>query len=290
MEAIQFQKPETVDEAVKLLQNAEGDARILAGGTDLLVQLRAHMIDPSVIIDIKSIEETRTLTKNGDGSYTIGSAVAGAEAHERDDITADWPGVVEAWDLIGSTQIQGRASLGGNLCNASPAGDSVPAMVAAGMTANIAGPDGRRSIPVEDVTVGPGKTSLKKGEFVVSFNLPARPAKGGDAYLRLIPRTEMDIAVVGCGAALTLDDSGTVTSAKISLGAVAATVLVVEDAAKAIIGTKLEPEALSALDAACQAACSPIDDKRGTVEYRTKIAGVLGRRAVTIAAERAGNN
>jgi len=290
MEAIQFQKPETVDEAVKLLQNAEGDARILAGGTDLLVQLRAHMIDPGVIIDIKSIEETRTLTKNGDGSYTIGSAVAGAEAHERDDITADWPGVVEAWDLIGSTQIQGRASLGGNLCNASPAGDSVPAMVAAGMTANIAGPDGRRSIPVEDVTVGPGKTSLKKGEFVVSFNLPARPAKGGDAYLRLIPRTEMDIAVVGCGAALTLDDSGTVTSAKISLGAVAATVLVVEDAAKAIIGTKLGPEALSALDAACQAACSPIDDKRGTVEYRTKIAGVLGRRAVTIAAERAGNN
>jgi len=290
MEAIQFQKPETVDEAVKLLQNAEGDARILAGGTDLLVQLRAHMIDPGVIIDIKSIEETRTLTKNGDGSYTIGSAVAGAEAHERDDITADWPGVVEAWDLIGSTQIQGRASLGGNLCNASPAGDSVPAMVAAGMTANIAGPDGRRSIPVEEVTVGPGKTSLKKGEFVVSFNLPARPAKGGDAYLRLIPRTEMDIAVVGCGAALTLDDSGTVTSAKISLGAVAATVLVVEDAAKAIIGTKLEPEALSALDAACQAACSPIDDKRGTVEYRTKIAGVLGRRAVTIAAERAGNN
>ena len=290
MEAIQFQKPETVDEAVKLLQNADGDARILAGGTDLLVQLRAHMIDPGVIIDIKSIEETRTLTKNGDGSYTIGSAVAGAEAHERDDITADWPGVVEAWDLIGSTQIQGRASLGGNLCNASPAGDSVPAMVAAGMTANIAGPDGRRSIPVEEVTVGPGKTSLKKGEFVVSFNLPARPAKGGDAYLRLIPRTEMDIAVVGCGAALTLDDSGTVTSAKISLGAVAATVLVVEDAAKAIIGTKLEPEALSALDAACQAACSPIDDKRGTVEYRTKIAGVLGRRAVTIAAERAGNN
>ena len=161
MEAIQFQKPETVDEAVKLLQNAEGDARILAGGTDLLVQLRAHMIDPGVIIDIKSIEETRTLTKNGDGSYTIGSAVAGAEAHERDDITADWPGVVEAWDLIGSTQIQGRASLGGNLCNASPAGDSVPAMVAAGMTANIAGPDGRRSIPVEVVTVGQGKTSLK---------------------------------------------------------------------------------------------------------------------------------
>ena len=163
-------------------------------------------------------------------------------------------------------------------------------MVAAGMTANIAGPDGRRTLPVEEVTAVPGKTNLKKGEFIVSFNLPAKPSNGGDAYLRLIPRTEMDIAVVGCGVALTLDDSGTVTSAKVSLGAVAATVLVVEDAAKAIIGTKLEPEALSALDAACQAACKPIDDKRGTVEYRTKVAGVLGRRAVSIAAERAGKN
>ena len=163
-------------------------------------------------------------------------------------------------------------------------------MVAAGMTANIAGPDGRRTISVEEVTAGPGKTNLKKGEFIVSFNLPAKPSNGGDAYLRLIPRTEMDIAVVGCGVALTLDDSGTVTSAKVSLGAVAATVLVVDDAAQAIIGTKLEPEALSALYAACQAACKPIDDKRGTVEYRTKVAGVLGRRAVSIAAERAGKN
>ena len=181
MESIEFQKPETVDEAVKLLQGADGNARILAGGTDLLVQLRAHMIDPSVIVDIKSIDETRELKKNADGSYTIGAAVAGAEAHEREDITADWPGVIEAWDLIGSTQIQGRASLGGNLCNASPAGDSVPAMVAAGMTANIAGPDGRRTLPVEEVTAGPGKTNLKKGEFIVSFNLPAKPSNGGDA-------------------------------------------------------------------------------------------------------------
>lgn len=290
MEAIQFEKPGTVDEVVSLLQGSSGNARILAGGTDLLVQLRAQMIEPDVIIDIKDIEETRTLTKNGDGSYTIGAAVAGAEAGDRDDITADWPGLVEGWELIGSTQIQGRASLGGNLCNASPAGDSVPAMVAAGMSANIAGPNGRRSIPVEEVTSGPGKTTLADGEFVVSFNLPARPKNGGDAYLRLIPRTEMDIAVVGCGVALTLDDAGTVTAAKVSLGAVAATVLIVENAAKAIIGTKLEPEAMAALDAACQAACSPIDDKRGTVEYRTKIAGVLGRRAVTIAAERARNN
>ncbi len=287
MQSVQFEAPKTVDEAVALLAGAKGNARVLAGGTDLLVQLRAHMIDPSLIVDIKKIDETRSFKKNRDGSYTIGAAYAGAEATERDDITKDWPGVVEGWDLIGSTQIQGRASLGGNLCNASPAADSVPAMVAAGMTANIAGPKGRRTIPVEDIAVGPGKTSLAKGEFVVSFNLPARPKGGGDAYLRLIPRTEMDIAVVGCGVALVLDANGTVTSAKVSLGAVAPTVLVVKDAAKAIIGTKLDDAAMAKLDAACQAAAKPISDKRGTVEYRTKIAGVLARRAAKIAADRA---
>ena len=290
MQSVLFEAPGTVDEVVSLLANAKGDTRILAGGTDLLVQLRSHIIDPSLIVDIKKIDETRTLTKNADGSYTIGSAVAGAEAHERGDITKDWPGVIEGWDLIGSTQIQGRASLGGNLCNASPAADSVPAMVVAGMSANIAGPKGRRIVAVEDIPTGPGKTSLTKGEFVVSFNLPARPSGGGDAYLRLIPRTEMDIAVVGCGVALVLDSNGTVTTAKVSLGAVAPTVLVVEEAAKAIIGTKLDEEALKKLDSACQSACTPINDKRGTIEYRTKVAGVLARRAATIAAERARNS
>ena len=142
---------------------------------------------------------------------------------------------------------------------------------------------------MEDVPVSPGKNSLGKGEFIVSFNLPARPKGGGDAYLRMIPRTEMDIAVVGCGIALVLDGSGTVTSAKVSLGAVSAKVLTVDAAAKAIIGTKLDDDALAKLDAACQAAAKPITDKRGTIEYRTKIAGVLARRAVKIAAERAGS-
>ena len=290
MQAVQFEAPGSVDQAVALLAGATGETRILAGGTDLLVQLRSHLIDPALVVDIKRIEETRTLTRNADGSYTIGSAVAGAEAHDRDDITKDWPGVIEAWDLIGSTQIQGRASLGGNLCNASPAADSVPAMIVAGMSANVAGPNGRRTIPVEDIPTAPGRTSLAKGEFVVSFNLPARPQGGGDAYLRFIPRTEMDIAVVGAGVALVLDDSGTVTAAKVSLGAVAPTVLVVDDAARAIVGSKLEDDALAALDAACQAACSPINDKRGTIEYRTKVAGVLARRAANIAAERARNS
>ncbi len=289
MQSVQFEAPATVDKAVTLLAGATGETRILAGGTDLLVQLRSHLINPALIIDIKHIEETRTITRNADGSYVIGAAVAGAEAHDRNDITSDWPGVIESWDLIGSTQIQGRASLGGNLCNASPAADSVPAMIAAGMTANIAGPNGKRSVAVEAIPTAPGRTSLQKGEFVVSFNLPARPKGGGDAYLRFIPRTEMDIAVVGCGVALMLDDSGTVTAAKVSLGAVAPTVLVVDAAAKALIGSKVDDAALAAVDAACQAACNPINDKRGTIEYRTKVAGVLARRTAGIAAERARN-
>jgi carbon-monoxide dehydrogenase medium subunit len=202
----------------------------------------------------------------------------------------DWPGVVEAVDLIGSTQVQGRASAGGNLCNASPAADSVPAMVAAGATAVIAGPNGRREVPVEQVPVSPGKTSLATGEMVVAIKMPAKPARNGEAYLRMIPRTEMDIAIVGAGVSLTLDDGGTCTAAKVALGAVAPTVVIVDDAAKALIGTKVDDAALEKMAAACSAACKPIDDKRGTIEYRTKVAGVMARRAALIALERARSN
>ena len=185
-----------------------------------------------------------------------------------------WPGVLEAVNLIGSTQVQGRASAGGNLCNGSPAGDSVPAMVAAGAIVTVQGPNGRRELPVEKVPAGPGRTNLLPGEILVSFTLPPRPKGSGDAYLRMIPRTEMDIAVVGVGVSLTLKD-GVCTAARVGLGAVAPTVLLVEAAAKALIGSKLDDAALNAAAAACSAACRPIDDKRGTIAYRTKIAGVL---------------
>ena len=194
--------------------------------------------------------------------------------------------MVEAINLIGSKQVQGRASAGGNLCNASPAADSVPALVAAGAVATIIGPNGKRDLPVEQVPAGPGRTNLAPGEIIVCITLPARPAGSSDAYLRLIPRTEMDIAVVGCGVSLTLQ-AGKVSAARVGLGAVAPTVLLVEDAAKALIGSTLDEAALEKAAAACRAACKPISDKRGTVEYRTKIAGVLVKRAALIAAERA---
>ncbi|MEM7541106.1 MAG: xanthine dehydrogenase family protein subunit M [Pseudomonadota bacterium] len=283
----QFSAPTTVADAVACLKGANGAGKILAGGTDLLVQLRAGFIDPSHIVDIKNIQQTRAVVAH-DGGYRIGSAVSGAELGEHDEIPLLWPGVVEGLELIGSTQIQGRASLGGNLCNASPAADSVPAMIAARATCEIAGPSGTRELPVEQVVTAPGKTSLAPGEFVVSFFLPPRDPRSSDAYLRFIPRTEMDIAVVGAAVNLTLDASGLVSEAHVALGAVAPTARLVPDAAAAIVGTKLEDEAQAKLQAAASAACDPINDKRGTIEYRTKVAGVLAKRAAAIAYARAG--
>jgi carbon-monoxide dehydrogenase medium subunit len=267
---------------------ANGTGRILAGGTDLLVQLRAGVVSPGVIVDVKKIAEMMTIDEK-DGGFRIGAAVSGAVIGEHAALKKAWPGVVEAVNLIGSKQVQGRASAGGNLCNASPAADSVPAMVAAGAVVTVQGPNGRREIPVEKIHAGPGRTTLERGEIVVSFTLPARPAGSGDAYLRLIPRTEMDIAVVGCGVSLTMKD-GTCTGARVGLGAVAPTVLLVEAAGKALVGSKLDDGALEEAAAACRAVCKPIDDKRGTIAYRTKIAGVLLKRAATIAAERAGRS
>ncbi len=198
-----------------------------------------------------------------------------------------WPGVVDGVKLIGSIQVKGRATLGGNLCNASPAADSVPALIAAGALATIVGPNGRREVAVEKIPTGPGTTSLAPGEIVTSFLFPPRPPRSGDAYQRFTPRTEMDIAVVGVGINLTLDERGICTAARVALGAVAPTALLVKEAADALIGTPIDAAALDRLAAAASAACRPIDDKRGTREYRIKVAGVLARRVALQALERA---
>ena len=285
MAELQFAAPETVNQAIKILGGAKGKGKILAGGTDLLVQMRSGRIDPGFIVDIKNIPELTEIKKEKNG-YRVGAAVSGARLGEHKSVKKKWPGVVEALELIGSTQIQGRASLGGNLCNGSPAADSVPAMIAAGAICKIAGPKGRRTAKVEDIVTGPGKTSLKKGEFIISFLLPEKPKKSSEAYLRLIPRTEMDIAVVGAGVSLTLDSQGICTKARVALGAVAPKPVLVEEAGLILVGSKLDPGTLEKMASACRAACNPIDDMRGTVEYRTKVAGVLATRATKIAAER----
>jgi carbon-monoxide dehydrogenase medium subunit len=282
-----YTAPSTVEEAVRALAGASGLAKVLSGGTDLLVQLRSGRAKPALIVDTKKIPGISGISER-DGAFVIGAATSGAMIGEHKALQRAWPGVVEAANLIGSTQIQGRASLAGNLCNASPAADSVPALIAARATCVVAGPNGRREVPVESIVTGPGRTSLAADEFIVAFHLPKRPPRSGDAYLRFIPRTEMDIAVVGAGVSVALDAKGVCTDARVVLGAVAPTAVLVADAAKALIGRTLDETALAGLDKAARAACKPIDDKRGTIAYRTKVAGVMARRAATIAYERAG--
>jgi carbon-monoxide dehydrogenase medium subunit len=286
---MRYEAPESLEGAVALLAGARGDARVLAGGTDLLVQMRADVLEPELIVDIKRIPETRA-DQEEKGGWRIGAAVTGAELKEHPRLKQVWPGVIEAANLIGSTQVQGRATMGGNLCNGSPAADSVPALVAAGAVASLVGPRGRRDLPVEDVMLGPRKLALEKGEIVASFLLPPRAARSSDAYLRFIPRTEMDIAVVGAGVSLTVDGAGIVTAARVSLGAVAARVLLVPEAAQAIVGGRLDEPAQQRLEAAARAACRPIDDERGSTEFRIQVAGVLARRAALIALDRARSN
>ena len=284
---MRYEAPATVKEAVSLMAKAKGRAFVLAGGTDLLVRLKSGLIEPDLIVDIKRIPATQSITKTASG-FRIGAAVPGVVLGESAALKKAWPGVVEAANLIGSDQIQGRCTMVGNLCNASPAADSVPALVAAGAKAIVVGPKGRRTVAVEKVVTGPGKTSLAKGEIIEAITLPKRPPKSADAYLRFIPRTEMDIAVVSAGINLTLGPQGVVKQARVALGAVGPTVVLVPAAAKAIIGSRLDDEALMKLAAACEAACKPIDDKRGTIEFRTEVAGVLARRAAKIAYQRAG--
>jgi carbon-monoxide dehydrogenase medium subunit len=286
MTDIQYTAPATLEDAVSAYAGAAGAARILAGGTDLLVQMRAGTVRPGLIVDIKKIAEVSSVEETAAGGFIVGAAVSGAALGKHPRFGTVWPGVLEALNLIGSTQVQGRASLGGNLCNGSPAGDSVPALIAAGAVLTVQGPDGRRELPVEDVLAGPGRTNLASGEIAVSFAFPPRKPGSSDAYLRMIPRTEMDIAVVGCGVNLTLED-GVCTAARVGLGAVAPTVLRVDAAADALVGSRLDAAALEAAAAACRAACNPIDDKRGTVAYRVNTAGVLLKRAAGMAADRA---
>jgi CO/xanthine dehydrogenase FAD-binding subunit len=287
MPALGYSAPASVEDAVRILAGASGAAKVMSGGTDLLVQLRSGRMKAEHIVDTKKIPGIFGIREEG-GVFIIGAATSGAVIGEHKALRAAWPGVVEGANLIGSTQIQGRASLAGNLCNASPAADSVPPLIAAKATCVVVGSGGRREVPVESIATGPGRTSLKGDEFIVEFRLPKRLPRSSDAYLRFIPRNEMDIAVVGAGINVTLDASGVCTDARVVLGAVAPTAVIVGEAAKALIGHKLDDATLAALDQAARAACKPIDDKRGTIAYRTKVAGVLARRAAAIAFERAG--
>ena len=283
--AMRYASPTTVAEAVELLAS-DSEARVFAGATDLIPQIRAGRPEPSAMIDLKRIERMCAISSDG-SSFTVGAATPTADICAHDGLAPAFPGLVEASGLIGSDQIQSRSTWGGNLANASPAADTPPSLIVNDARAVIAGPGGERTVPVAEIATGPGATSLGPGELIVEFELDEPPARTADAYLRLIPRTEMDIAVVGAAVRVTLNEDGTVAAAAIALGAVAPTVVRVPEAEAALVGHEASGEALAAVDAAAAAAASPIDDKRGTVAYRRQVAGVLARRAVSIAAERA---
>ncbi len=286
MALIEYHAPQTVDDAVSLLSNAELPAKVLAGGTDLIIQLRAQVDNPHVIVDVKKIPSMLDAKLDADG-LTLGASVSCAELSAREDIKSAYPGLVESAYLIGSTQIQGRASVGGNLCNSSPAADTIPALMAVSASCVIVGPGGEREVSVDDFVTGVGTNCMEKGEFLLSLKIPKPAPRTSDAYLRFIPRTEMDIAVAGAGVSVTLDEDGTCTAARVAICAVATTVLLVPDAVAALIGTKIDADALQAAADASSALASPINDRRGTIEFRKHVVGVLTRRAAAIAAERA---
>ena len=285
MASIRYEAPRSLADAVRLLET-EPRAKLLAGGTDLLVQFRGGTDRPSAFVDIKRIPDVVGIALDHQG-LRLGAATAAAVIGEHEEFRRLWPGLAEAVHLIGSTQIQGRGTVGGNLCNASPAADTTCALIVNRAECVIAGPNGERIVPVEAFAVAPGRTVLARGELLLAIRVPRPAPRTADAYLRLIPRSEMDIAVAGAAVSVTLDVSGVCTAASVAIGAVAPTALVVPGAARALVGSRIDEAALVAAADAASAASRPIDDKRATAAYRRTVVGVLTRRAATIAADRA---
>jgi CO/xanthine dehydrogenase FAD-binding subunit len=285
MPPIRYLAPTTVPDAVRLLQS-DPDARLLAGGTDLLVQFHAGLKRPSAFVDLKRIPELIGIAIDREGAR-IGAATPVADLAVHGEFVRTWPGLAEAAALIGSTQIQHRGSLGGNLCNASPAADTPCALIVNHAQCVVEGPTGTRRVPADTFMMAPGRTVLGAGDILVAIHLPLPAPRSGDAYLRLTPRTEMDIAIVGAAVSVTVDDAGVCRAARVALAAVAPTPILVPDAARALIGTTIDDAALAQAAEAARAAARPIDDKRGTIDYRRQVAGVLTRRAAVLARDRA---
>ncbi len=287
MRPIRYARPGSVSEAVSILTEVGPKARILAGGTDLIPQVNEYIRDAEVFVDGKRIPELMELSFDGDGTLTMGAAVPCYRVYEDDRVRRTLPGLVDAASIIGSIGIQGRASFGGNLCNSGPAADSIPPLIVYSAVAVIAGPVGFREAPVEEFCTAPGRNVLERGEMLISLRIPAPPARSGAHYLRFIPRNEMDIAVAGAAASLTLDMDGTVSAARIALAAVAPRPLYVPSAGDSLIGGHPTDEAIAQAASLAQAACQPITDMRGTAEHRKHLVGVLTRRALHKSVERA---
>jgi carbon-monoxide dehydrogenase medium subunit len=286
---IDFVQPQTLDEAIKILGENGANARMLAGGTDLLVLLRVNpdrVNNPKLVVDAKAIPELNELSYSPGSGLTLGAAVPCYKVYQNKEIAAAYPGLIDSAALIGGIQIQGRASIGGNLCNSTPSADTIPDLIAHSVTCKIAGPNGTREVAVEDFCTGPSQNVLEPNELLVSLHFPAPPDNFGARYIRFIPRNEMDIAVAGAGVSVTLDN-GTITSARVALASVAPTPLFVEEAGAALVGKPANEESVQEAANIARDAAKPISDMRGTMEYRTHLCEVLTRRALTTAITRA---
>lgn len=288
MQAFDYVAPATVQEAVAVLAKHGPAARILAGGTDLIVQAREGRRDVAVMVDVKGIADLTSVTLNADGSLRVGAAASCTKLYRNADVKRRFPCLVDSASVIGSVQVQARASLGGNLCNSGPAADSIPSLIALGATCEITGPAGSRTVKVEDFCTGPGRNVLQTGEMLVALNFPAPAANSGAAFERFIPRNEMDIAVVNAAANITLSADGqSFHAARIAIGAVAPTPLYVAAAGAAIAGQPVNDATIARACEAAQAAATPITDMRGSIEQRKHLVGVLVRRTINKAVQRA---
>ena len=288
MKWIDYEAPKTISEAVGLMASNGNRARVIAGGTDILVQLRGGRYSPDVLVDVKEIAELNELSYDAQRGLVVGAAVPCYRVYGYQAAVSNYPGLIDAASLIGGIQIQGRASIGGNLCNAAPSGDTIPPVIVLGGVCNITGPNGNRQLPAEDFCTAPGQNALQPGEILVSINLPPPQAHAGASYLRFIPRNEMDIAVAGVGSSIVLDASGqNFVSARISLASVAPTPVVASDAAESLAGKPVSDAAIQEASEKAMAAAKPIDDMRGTIRQRVHLVGVLTRRTLNNAIQRA---
>ena len=288
MEWIDFATPKTISEAVEMLASKGDRARAMAGGTDVLVQLRGGRRSADLVVDVKGIPELNVLSYSAQDGLTLGAAVPCFRIYQHKAVIDNYPGLIDSASLIGGIQIQGRASIGGNLCNASPSGDSIPAIIALSAVANIAGPKGTRQVPAEDFCTGPGRSGLENGEILVSITIPVPLAHSGANYLRFIPRNEMDIAVAGVGSSVVLDASGqNIVSARIALASVAPTPVFSKAAGDSLAGKAVSDAAIQEASEKAMADAKPIDDMRGTVRQRVHLVGVLTRRTLNNAIQRA---
>ena len=288
MKDFEYTAPHSVGEAVSLLAEKGSQARVLAGGTDILVQLRSGRRTVDRLVDVKNIPETNEISYTPQDGLHLGAAVPCYRIYQNKAVSEAYPGLVDSASLIGGIQIQGRASLGGNLCNAAPSADGIPPLIVLGATCQVAGPNGTRTVAAADFCTAPGQNVLEDGELLVSIHLPPPVAHSGTHYLRFIPRNEMDIAVAGVGSSVVLDASGkSFVSAKVSLASVAPIPLYVKEAGDALAGKEVGDKAIEAAAEAAMAAARPINDMRGTIQQRKHLVGVLTRRTLKGAIDRA---